>query len=116
MSSTPTWNSPTSFDVGLVRGLGQVLAEALPRADFFLLLWQGGASTKASLASREERPHRGVRARGVLVEDPVLPGLVWGLVPERQPTVKDHQSCRMEDLMDRTLVDVSSWLACVTGD
>ena len=40
---------------------------------------------KTSLASREERPYRLVRTRIVLVEDPLLPGLVRGFIPERQP-------------------------------
>ena len=40
---------------------------------------------KTSVASREERPCRLVRVRVVLVEDPLLPGLVLGLIPERQP-------------------------------
>ena len=40
---------------------------------------------KTSLASREERSCRLVKARVVLVEHALLPGLVRGLIPERQP-------------------------------
>ena len=49
---------------------------------------------KTSLASREERPYRLVRARVVLVEDPSLPGIARGFIPEWYGvTVVSFDSC-----------------------
>ena len=69
---------------------------------------------KTSLAYREERSQcEKVGAWVVLVEDPLLPG-EFGLY-SRTSTIHEGPSL-MADLMDRTLVNVSSQLACVGGD
>ena len=54
-----------------------------------------------------------VGVRVVLVEAPLLLG-EFGLY-FRTSTIHEGPSL-MADLIDRTVVNVSSWLACVTGD
>ena len=69
---------------------------------------------QSSLASREERSQcEKVGVRVTLAEDPLLPG-EFGLY-SRTSTIHEGPSL-MADIIDRTLVDVYSWLACVTGD
>ena len=69
---------------------------------------------QSSLASREERSQcEKVGVRVTLAEDPLLPG-EFGLY-SRTSTIHEGPSL-MADLIDRALVNVSSWLACVTGD
>ena len=53
-----------------------------------------------------------VGVRVALVEDPLLPGEVG--FHSRTSTIDEGPSL-MADLIARTLVNVSSWLACVTG-
>ena len=49
----------------------------------------------------------------VLVEDPFWSLVNSGCIPERQPFIKVHHWWQ---ILDRTVGNVSSWLACVTGD
>ena len=48
-----------------------------------------------------------------LVEDPLLPGELGFYT--RTSTIDEGPSL-MADVIDRTSVDVSAWLACVAGD
>ena len=70
---------------------------------------------QSSLASREERSQCESGSGGIiaLVEDPLLPG-EFGLC-SRTSTIHEGPSLTA-DLIDRTLVNVSSWYVCVTGD
>ena len=87
------------------------LAEALT-CSFLSYLWQGSPSTKLSRISRRKISMLKVGVRVAFVEDPLLPG-EFGL-SSRTSTIHEGPSL-MVDFVDWTLVNVSSWLECVTG-
>ena len=105
----------SSDDVGLVEVLDSLDVQ------IFFFLCSKEVPPQSSLASREERfqcEKLGVWV--VHVEDPLLPRVcspsgVFGLY-SRTSTIHGGPSFMAEDLTDRTLVTVSAWLACVTGD
>ena len=80
------------------------LAEALA-CSFLSYMRQGGASTKLSRISRREVSMGKVGVRVALVEDPLLP-VELGYY-SRPSTIHEGPSL-MADLIDRTLVNVSS--------
>ena len=95
------------------RGLGHVWPRPW-RADLFLLMWQGGASIKPSRISRREISMRETGSVGRSRGGPFAPSGVLGLYP-RTSTIREGPSL-MAGLVGWTFVNVSSWLACVTGD
>ena len=75
--------SSSNDDVGLVLVLDR-FGRGLD-VQIYLFLCGKEVPPPNPLPYREERSYRLMRARVVLVEDTLLPGLVLGLLPERQP-------------------------------
>ena len=69
--------------VGLIVLVSEGFGRSLGAQIYFSLL----CGNKTSIASREERSYRLVGARVVLVEGPLLPGLVRGFISDRQPFI-----------------------------
>ena len=102
----------SSDDVGLVEVSDRFGRSLDVQVSFFLCGKE--VPPQRSLAPREEGPQcETVGVWVVLVADSFLLGEI-GLY-SRTPTIHEGPSL-MADLTDRTLVNVSSWLACVTGD
>ena len=108
---TLIWRSPPPMMSPLSRSWAR-LAKALT-CSFLSYMWQGGASTKLPCISRREISMWKAGVRVALVEDPLLPDEFE--LYSRTSAIHEGPSL-MADLIDRTLVNVSSWLACVTED
>ena len=102
----------SSDDVGLVEVLDR-LGRGLD-VHFSSYVCGKEVPSQSSLASGEETSQcEKVGVKVALVEDPLLPGELGFYT--RTSTIDEGPSL-MADVIDRTSVDVSAWLACVAGD
>ena len=98
----------------LRNGCGSMVTDVLFRLVYHYISIYREVPPQTSLASREEISQcEDVGVWAVLVEDPLFPG-EFGLY-SRTSTIHEGPSL-MANLIDRTLVNVSSWLACVTPE